>query len=129
MSTVLTGRLVLPSHEDDPADVPARVPVRRPSQAAQQLALAHKWQRLLDAGEVDSQKDIADRYGLSRARVSQLMGLLSLSPELQETVLYSEAVDGVEPMTERRLRSLAVEVDWEEQGRLAAGAGLSPRAG
>jgi len=40
------------------------------------------------------------------ARVSQLLDLLMLAPDLQERILDLEAVDGVEPLSERSLRAV-----------------------
>ena len=51
----------------------------------------------------------------SRARVSQLFDLALLAPDIQESVLDLEAVDGVEPMAERSLRAVARAGTWEEQ--------------
>jgi predicted XRE-type DNA-binding protein len=114
MSTIITGRLVLPSTHDDERLV-EREPSRRPARVAQLLALAHRWQRQIDGRDVASQKDMAEREGVTAARVSQVMRLLCLAPEIQERVLMMEAVDGVEPMAERALRSIAGEVDWRKQ--------------
>ena len=41
------------------------------------LQQAREWQRQIDAGEISSRAAIARREGLSRARVTQLMNVLS----------------------------------------------------
>jgi hypothetical protein len=46
------------------------------------LRNAQEWQRQLDAGEVPSQAEIARREGLTRARITQVMGMLRLAPEI-----------------------------------------------
>lgn len=125
-ATTITRRLVLPSREEGTAE-PEREPCRRPARVAQLLALAHRWQRQIDAGEVDSQKAIAKREGVTPARVSQVMRLLCLAPELQERVHMMEAVDGVEPMAEKELREVALEPDWREQVSLATEVGAPPQ--
>jgi len=48
------------------------------------LALAHRWHRLIDTGEIKDQAEIARLMGLSRARVTQIMDLRWLPPEVQE---------------------------------------------
>jgi hypothetical protein len=58
---------------------------------------------------------VAKRLGLTRARVTQLLDILLLAPDLQEQVLHLEAVDGVEPVSERVLRALARSGTWAEQ--------------
>ena len=45
------------------------------------LLLAYEFQELLEAGLVNSRAEIARRYGLSRARVTQVMSLLHLPDE------------------------------------------------
>lgn len=58
---------------------------------------------------------VARKLGLTRARVTQLLDLLLLAPDLQQPVLGLEAVDGAEPMSERALRAVAHAGSWGEQ--------------
>jgi hypothetical protein len=62
---------------------PARVP-----RTARLLALAHKFQGMLDRGEVESMADLARLGRVSRARITQIMDLLLLAPEIQEELLF-----------------------------------------
>jgi hypothetical protein len=45
------------------------------------VCLAREWQQALDRGDVVSRADLARRIGVSRARVTQVLGLLALSPK------------------------------------------------
>lgn len=92
-----------------------RVPVRSPAKVARMLALAHHLQRLIDEGLVPDRAALARKLGLTRARVTQLLDLLLLAPDLQVAVLDLEAVDGIEPMVERALRTVAHAGSWAEQ--------------
>jgi len=94
---------------------PKPEPVRRPAKIARMLALAHHLQSAIDRGLVADRAAVARKLGLTRARVTQLLDLLLLAPDLQEAVLAMEAVDGVEPMAERTLRAVAHAGAWEEQ--------------
>lgn len=87
----------------------------RPAKVAQMLALAHHLQAGIDRGDIADRATIARKLGLTRARVTQLLDLLLLAPDIQEQVLALEAVDGAEPMAERRLRAVAHAGCWEEQ--------------
>jgi hypothetical protein len=58
---------------------------------------------------------VKGKLGLTRARVTQLLDLLLLAPDLQAAVLAMEAVDGAEPMAERTLRAVAHAGTWVEQ--------------
>jgi hypothetical protein len=98
------------------APPPARpAPVRRPAKVAQQLALAHHLQAAIDRGSIADRAAVARKLGLTRARVTQLLDLLMLAPDLQAAVLALEAVDGAEPMAERTLRAVAHAGTWAEQ--------------
>ena len=55
------------------------------------LALAHRWHRLIDTGEIKDQAEIARLMGLSRARVTQIMDLRWLPPEVQEEMLLKRS--------------------------------------
>ena len=88
------------------APTPPPDPVRRSVRVAQMLALAHRLQAAIDRGDFRDRADLARQLGVTRARVSQLLDLLMLAPDLQEQLLDLEAVDGVEPLSERALRAL-----------------------
>jgi len=112
------------SFVDEPPPAP-REPSRRPAKVARMLALAHHLQRAIDEGAVADRAAVARKLGLTRARVTQLLDLLLLAPDLQARVLELEAVDGVEPMFERALREVAHVGAWAEQ-RAAFGGGTGP---
>jgi hypothetical protein len=90
-------------------------PVRKPARVAVMLALAHKLQQAIDRGELRDQADAARRLGFNRARITQLFDLTLLAPGIQEQILFLEAVEGVEPITERALRRVARARGWAEQ--------------
>lgn len=90
-------------------------PVRRPAKVARMLALAHHIQWAIERGDVVDAATVARRLGLTRARVSQLLDLCLLAPDIQEEILVLEAVDGAEPMAERALREIGREVRWKPQ--------------
>ena len=79
------------------------------------LALAHKLQRAIDCGEYESRAALSRAYGLSRARITQLLDLLLLAPDIQERVLFLESVDGREVVGERALRRLLAAEGWAGQ--------------
>jgi len=55
------------------------------------------------------------RVGLSRARISQLLDLTLLAPQIQERILFAEAVDGLEPASEWAVRAVVHEENWAKQ--------------
>lgn len=94
---------------------PPPEPVRRPARVAVMLALAHKIEDAIRRGVVRDRAEVARRLGLTRARLTQLMDLTLLAPDLQEQILFLESVDGIEPMSERTVRSAAQVVHWPAQ--------------
>lgn len=92
-----------------------RLPIRRPARVAIMLALAHTIEAAISAGRLRDQGDAAQRLGLTRPRITQLLALLRLAPDLQERVLFLEAVDGVEPLSERGLRPVTGVLCWADQ--------------
>lgn len=53
----------------------------------------------------------------TKARITALFDLTLLAPDIQKAVLAMEAVDGVEPMSERAVREVAAAPLWSEQRR------------
>ena len=92
-------------------------PARRPARIAYMLAFAHKLQEAIDRGEYRDRAEAARQLGLSRARITQLLDLTLLAPDIQEQVLFAEAVDGVEPMSERQLHETTQQGPWRCQRR------------
>ncbi len=66
-------------------------PPRTPGQSSRQyrnpIALAREWQRMLDNGECATQADVARRLGVTRARVTQVLKLLELAPEVLDFIV------------------------------------------
>jgi hypothetical protein len=69
------------------------------------LALADEFQRLLDTGAVKRRADLARRFNLSRARVTQLLDLYRLHPDIQDFVRNLSDV-GPRYLSVRQLRLL-----------------------
>ena len=67
------------------------------------LGRAHEFQRRLDAGEARNRADLARQFTMSRARVTQIMMLLSVAPEVVAAALAGHGPEN----GERALRRLA----------------------
>ena len=81
------------------------------------LALALQIEKMIERGELRDRAHAAANLGFSRARVTQLLGLTLLAPDIQEEILFLEVEDGVEQITERALRDVVSVDDWAEQRR------------
>ncbi|WP_141588627.1 MULTISPECIES: hypothetical protein [unclassified Myxococcus] len=97
------------------ATPPPREVSRRPAHVARMLALANHVEAAIERGLVASAADVARQLGFTWARVTHLLDLQLLAPDIQEEVLFPESVDGKEPLSERNLRAVAQAGTWEVQ--------------
>ncbi|HEY7334346.1 MAG TPA: hypothetical protein VH639_05650 [Bryobacteraceae bacterium] len=98
---------------------PERVPYSRPPRVACLLALAHRFEQLVRSGEVRDYAEIARLGRVSRARMSQILRLLTLAPSIQEYLLFlAPRGSGDEQITERDLRPVVREPLWDRQCEL-----------
>jgi hypothetical protein len=80
------------------------------------MALAIKFQDMVDRGEVRDYADLARLGYVTRARVTQIMNLLMLAPDIQEDILELGRVGVKETaITETHVRPLVKIVHWERQ--------------
>jgi hypothetical protein len=87
----------------------------RPLRVARMLALAHECEALIAAGIVADRTELAGVLGFTKARVTQLLDLTLLAPNIQDGILVAEVEPGRDVITERALRAIVRQVDWTEQ--------------
>lgn len=105
----------------------ARVPTPRGRvpRVARLLALAHRFEKLIRDGEVRDYADLARLGHVTRARLTQIMNLLNLAPDIQEAILFLPPVTtGDDSIHERQLRPIVKVLDWGRQRRMWAGVGV-----
>lgn len=92
---------------------PAPPPPGRIPRISRLMALAIRFEQLIRDGVVKDQADLARLAQITRARVTQIMDLLLLAPEIQEEILFLPTVEeGKDRITERLLRRINVEPSW-----------------
>ena len=79
------------------------------------MALAIKFQDMIERGEVRDYADLARLGYVTRARMTQIMNLLNLAPDIQERLLLPDPSNAIP--CERRLRHIVVASSWTEQRR------------
>jgi hypothetical protein len=87
----------------------------RPLRVARMLALAHECEALITAGVVADRAELAAVLGFTRARVTQLMDLTLLTPDIQEEILVAEVEPGRDAVSEHALRAIVRYAEWNEQ--------------
>ena len=91
----------------------------RVPRVARTLALSHEIERRVRAGELDDLAHAARVFGLTRARVTQIVSLTLLAPVIQVAILAMPPVTvGRDPITERTLRPIVAEPNWATQREL-----------
>jgi hypothetical protein len=80
------------------------------------MALAIKFDTLIRDGVARDYADLA-RLGLvTRARMTQIMNMLLLAPDIQEEILLMpRTMTGRDPVSERGLRRVTAIVRWDRQ--------------
>jgi hypothetical protein len=95
---------------------PPPVPEGHVPRISRLMALAIRFDDLVRRGEMGDFAEIAELGQVTRARVSQIANLLNLAPDIQEAILFWGRTNGVrEALTERQIRSIASEPDWNQQ--------------
>lgn len=95
------------------------------------MALAIKMDRLVRE-ECYTYSDLAKMGKVSRSRISQIMSLLNLAPDIQEEMLFLNPKDARRAhVAAPRMRKIAGKIDWERQRGIwakvaRAGAGEDP---
>ena len=82
---------------------------------ARLMALAIRFEGMLQAGTVRDYAELARLGRVTRARMTQIMKLLDLAPDIQEQILFLPPVRG---LNERNLRSVVSRIDWRAQRRM-----------
>jgi hypothetical protein len=103
---IAASRLQPPGGEAAPRSI-ARI--------ARLMALAIRFEGLLRKETIQDYAELARRGRVTRARITQIMKLLHLSPDIQEHILFLPPGGG---LNERNLRPVASRIDWHEQRRL-----------
>jgi DNA invertase Pin-like site-specific DNA recombinase len=80
------------------------------------MALAVKFEGLIQRGVVKDYAELARLGQVSRARITQIMNLLNLAPDIQETILFMTGEGPAEQsLREPSVRTLSAEVIWSRQ--------------
>ena len=82
---------------------------------ARLMALAIRLEKLIGERAISDYAEVARRGRVTRARMTQIMRLLDLAPDIQEEILF--LAPGPR-LNERNLRSIVQPIDWTEQRRL-----------
>lgn len=97
-----------------PGEKPKRKKTRTP-RISRLMALAIHFDHMIRSGQIEDMATLATYGQVTRARITQIMNLLSLAPDIQESLLTLPETTTREPVTIRDLQPLAQEPDWQAQ--------------
>lgn len=101
-----------------PAPITETTPEGSVPRVSRLMALAIKMDGLIRSGAVPDQADVARIGHVTRARVTQILNLTLLAPDIQEAILFLPRVRrGRDPLRESHLREVAALADWSGQRR------------
>ena len=96
---------------------PRHQPMETVPQLRQNLLLAHQIDSLIAEGKAKDLKQVAGWLNLSHVRICQIMGMLFLSPEIQEEILLSKNTKLFE-IPEYKVNEIAKELSWIKQKQI-----------
>ena len=80
------------------------------------MAPAIRFEELPRDAVVKDYAGLARLGGVTRARMTQILNLVDLAPDIQEEILFLPPVPGErEAVSERRVRKVAAIADWRKQ--------------
>ena len=101
--------------------------VGRVPRVARLMALAIRFDQLIRDGVVADQAELARLGQVTRARLTQIMNLLCLAPDIQEALLDLPRIEHGDPaIHERQLRPIAAIFNWPKQRKMWKELSLSP---
>ncbi len=114
VSIVAQGRIAI-SPVDPHAETPHPRPTSKVPRISRLMALAIRFDEMLRTGEASDMIELARRGHVTQPRMSQIMALNQLAPEIQEALLNLPATKGKPEIHEKRLRPIAAMLSWEDQ--------------
>ncbi|MGB0716812.1 MAG: hypothetical protein ACPGXK_13095 [Phycisphaerae bacterium] len=96
--------------------VKTELPVGSIPRVSRLMALAIRFDELIRNGEVADYAELARLGHVTRARVTQIMNLLNLAPDIQEEILFMpRTTKGRDKVGERDVRPICQILDWNNQ--------------
>jgi hypothetical protein len=96
----------------------ASLPPGRVPRVSRLMALALRLDELVRTGPIGSYRELALLGQVTRARVSQIVNLLYLAPDIQEALLFLPPTQhGRDPIILADLLPIAAQIDWRKQRR------------
>jgi hypothetical protein len=97
----------------------SEVPAGRIPRIARLMALAIRCDQLIHDGVIANQSELAEFGQITTARMTQIMSLLNLAPDIQEQILFLPRTEqGQDAIKEADIRPITSALDWRKQRRM-----------
>ena len=93
---------------------PRKIRIKKEPFLRQDLVLAYQIQELFEKEKAKNLRQVGQWLHMTHARISQIMNLLFLAPDIQEEILFSDR-EKISRITEHRIRKIPMEVSWARQ--------------
>lgn len=98
------------------APQPKRPPIGRLPRVTRYMALAIYYEDLIRKGHVRDYAEIATLGHVTRARITQIMNLRLLAPDIQEELItLDRVIKGRDSLSLRQFQTIALDNDWRSQ--------------
>jgi hypothetical protein len=106
------GRRRVAAKSSDASPVaPGRIP-----RISRLVAVAIRLERMLQTGEVSDLTELARLSHVTQPRMSQILNLAQLAPDIQEELLFLPRItSGRATIHEKMLRPVSAEICWQKQ--------------
>ncbi|TWU54802.1 hypothetical protein Poly51_35210 [Rubripirellula tenax] len=113
---VARGRKTIRPHDANSDNVSKPKPPARIPRIARLMALAIHYQEMLRTGEATDMIELSRRAKVSQPRMSQIMALNLLAPDIQTALLDLPPQSKGKPfLHEKRIRPITAMLEWTEQ--------------
>ncbi len=114
VSIASRGRIAIRPHDPN-VEPPRPRPSSKLPRITRLMALAIRFNEMLQTGEVSDMIELARLGHVTQPRMSQIMALNQLAPDIQEALLNLPATKGKPEIHEKRLRPIAAMLNWDDQ--------------
>jgi hypothetical protein len=114
LSIASRGRIAIRPHDPN-AEQPRPRPSSKLPRISRLMALAIRFNEMIRTGEASDMIELARLGHVTQPRMSQIMALNQLAPDIQEALLNLPATKGKPEIHEKRLRPIAAMLTWKEQ--------------
>jgi hypothetical protein len=109
-----TAKTIIEAGTQPEQPTPSRLP-----RITKMMALAIRLDHLIKSGQVTDQAELARVGHVSRARLTQIMDLNLLAPDIQESIIFLDALGTCNTIPqEQDIRSMTKQLSWRVQRTL-----------